>query len=136
MLLRKFMPQAFHSILSSERDTNNDILWVWSYPTIEDSTRDLVMRRCTLDKEGDEVIDYCFCHYQQTWCYLSNFQCDDNPQLPKVMFMLVCLYLILTSMKCCTSLHTCTQMHTHTHAHALPFSTCALQEASCEVLDT
>ena len=68
-----------------ERDTNNDILWVWSYPTIEDSTRDLVMRRCTLDKDGDEVIDYCFCHYQQTWCYLSNFQSDDNPQLPKVI---------------------------------------------------
>jgi len=79
--------KTLYTVLA-ERDTNNDILWVWSYPTIEDSTRELVMRRCMLDKEGDEVIDYCFCHYQQTWCYLSNFQCDDNPQLPKVMHKL------------------------------------------------
>ena len=68
-----------------ERDTNNDILWVWSYPTIEESFRELVMGRCALDND-DDCIEYCYCHYQQTWCYLSNFKCDDNPKLPKVCY--------------------------------------------------
>lgn len=71
-------------MLCLERDTNNDILWVWSYPTIEESFRELVMGRCTLDKDEEDSVEYCYCHYQQTWCYLSNFECEDNPKLPKV----------------------------------------------------
>ena len=42
------------------------------------------MGRCTLDKDEEDSVEYCYCHYQQTWCYLSNFECEDNPKLPKV----------------------------------------------------
>ena len=74
----------------AEKDVNNEVLWVWSYPGVDGGMRDLLMKKCNLDQlteeEGKEVdvLPFSFGHYFQIWYYLLNFKVVDNTNLPKV----------------------------------------------------
>lgn len=79
----------------AERDTNNEVLWVWSYPGVDGGLRDLLMKKCNLDQEDQEeegketaVLQFSFGHYSQVWYYLSNFQAAQSETLPKVFSLL------------------------------------------------
>lgn len=65
-----------------EKDVNNEVLWVWSYPGVDGGLRDLLMRKCTLDQEG--AVPYSYGHFHGNWYYLNNFSTDNSDQLPKV----------------------------------------------------
>ena len=67
-----------------EKDTNNEILWVWSYPTMDEPTRELLLRKCTLSQEEGKQLEYSFGHIGQKWYYLKNFQTGGTEKLPKV----------------------------------------------------
>ena len=78
----------------TEKDKNNEVLWVWSYPGIDGGIRDLLMKKCNLDQlseEGEErkeevdVLTYSFGHFFQVWYYLLNFKVSpETTTLPKV----------------------------------------------------
>lgn len=81
----------------SERDVNNEVLWVWSYPGVDGAVRDLLMKKCSLDQneeEGKEALvpPFSFGHSSRLWYYLSNFQAGEVEILPKVSLMQVDLW--------------------------------------------
>lgn len=61
------------------------MLWVWSYPTVGEGLRDLLMRKCTLDQEEGEGLAFSFGHFSDAWYYLSNFVVGESTKLPKVV---------------------------------------------------
>ena len=74
---------------SSERDVNNEVLWVWSYPGVDGGMRDLLMKKCSLDQNEEDskealVPPFSFGHMSRVWYYLSNFQAAEAETLPKV----------------------------------------------------
>ena len=78
-------------MLHSEKDVNNEVLWVWSYPGVDGIIRDLLMKKCNLDqltedegKDESSVLPYSFGHFLQIWYYLLNFRVTENAHLPKV----------------------------------------------------
>ncbi len=72
----------------SEKDFNDEVLWVWSYPCVDGTTRNLLMKKCNLDqeegKEGGKILAFNFGHFLQKWYYLSNFKVEENDKLSKV----------------------------------------------------
>ena len=75
-----------------ERDVNNEVLWVWSYPGVDGAVRDLLMKKCSLDQNEEEtkealVPPFSFGHSSRVWYYLSNFQAGEVETLPKVSLM-------------------------------------------------
>ncbi len=66
---------------------------MWSYPTISAGLRDLLMRKCTLEQDGDrkegeegertgeggQGLAFSFGHYSEIWYYLTNFTVTAAP---------------------------------------------------------
>ena len=77
-----------------EKDKNGDILWVWSYPTIDPGFRELMMHKCTLtSEEGEEQrdgLEYSYGHLGSVWYYLKNVASGGKGVLDKVC-MYVCM---------------------------------------------
>ena len=72
-----------------EKDTNNEVLWAWSFPGVDGAMRNLLMKKCNLDKQAEEdsseVLPYMFGHFLHVWYYFMNFKVDEgNPKFPKV----------------------------------------------------
>ena len=75
----------------AEKDTNNEVLWVWSYPGVDGGMRDLLMKKCNLDqlseeeeKEEANVLAFSFGHFFKVWYYLLNFKVRDSTYFSKV----------------------------------------------------
>ena len=78
--------QAVHLI---EKDTNNEVLWAWSFPGVDGAMRNLLMKKCNLDKQAEEdsseLLPFMFGHFLHVWYYFMNFKVDEgNPKFPKV----------------------------------------------------
>ena len=74
----------------AEKDTSNELLWVWSFPAVNPARQQLITSKCTIntDKEGEEEgLEFSFGHIQQTWYYLANFPVGEATTLPRV-----CIY--------------------------------------------
>lgn len=72
-------------MLFTEKDTSNELLWVWSYPAIIPPLRELIQSKCTLSKEGEgEGLEFSFGHTVQVWYYLANFTVGEAKTLPRV----------------------------------------------------
>ena len=84
--------------LHAEKDTNYDVLWVWSYPGVAGEIRNLLMRKCNLGKaicEEGGVLQFMFGHFLQIWYYFLNFKVGQrNLKFPKVSLSVVIYYLI------------------------------------------
>ncbi|PNF20230.1 putative protein FAM45B [Cryptotermes secundus] len=67
-----------------ERDSNGDVLWTWSYPSVTEQQKCLVLRKCCLD--GDHVIVQPFIYGRsgKTWYYISCTEVFDSDNLPRV----------------------------------------------------
>ncbi len=77
---------AYLITYTTEKDVNNEVLWVWSYPGVDGGLRDLLMRKCTLDKE-EGVGPYSYGHHLGHWYYLKNFSTNESEKLPKVKWL-------------------------------------------------
>lgn len=73
-----------------EKDINSDVIWVWSYPTIEDEVREVIMRKCCLssnDRESADslaLIPFTFGHFGRTWYYVHSRATESEEVLQKV----------------------------------------------------
>lgn len=51
-------------------------MWVWSYPTVDSSLRDLLLRKTSLGlgggEEEDKALQYQYGHLGDVWYYLYN----------------------------------------------------------------
>ena len=70
----------------TEKDKNGDVLWTWSFPTIDSTLRELIMRKSTLSTVGDgnsevEPLSFVFGHYDTSWYYLYNSSFENHPQV-------------------------------------------------------
>ncbi|XP_014208839.1 putative protein FAM45B [Copidosoma floridanum] len=67
-----------------EKDTNGDTLWVWNYPTVVESEKDVIMRKYNFQSEHNNVQSFIFSRHGQYWFYICNNEAADAEKLPKV----------------------------------------------------
>ncbi|XP_027262650.1 DENN domain-containing protein 10 isoform X3 [Cricetulus griseus] len=67
-----------------EKDTNGEVLWVWSYPSTTASLRDLLLRKCCLTDENKLLHPFVFGQYRRTWFYITTVEVPDSSILKKV----------------------------------------------------
>lgn len=82
------------SILSScsivERDTNGDVLWAWTFPSISDQQRSLSLRKCCLtDGDGGSATGngtqrFIYGRFHKQWYYIGCTEVFDSDNLPWV----------------------------------------------------
>eukprot|EP00128_Syssomonas_multiformis_P011447 Colp12_sorted_trinity150504_noHs@27635 len=65
-----------------EKDKNADVLWVWSYPTIDDVFRNLLLKKANLGS-SDTVLEFIFGKFRGQWYYIFSAP-NASPALPKV----------------------------------------------------
>ncbi|KAK7500789.1 hypothetical protein BaRGS_00008033 [Batillaria attramentaria] len=53
-----------------EKDTNGDVLWTWSYPSVSAQQRDYVQLKCGLSGEQPYPAGFIFCQWRQVWYYI------------------------------------------------------------------
>lgn len=72
-----------------EKDTNNDMLWTWSYPSVTREQSSLILRKCSADEDASRETPFVYGQHRGRWYYLL---CTDVSveTLPKVkQFVLV-----------------------------------------------
>ncbi|KAG8266825.1 Protein fam45a [Homalodisca vitripennis] len=57
----------FISHFITEKDCNNDILWAWTYPSIRDVQKTLILRKCSFDLAHP----FLYGRYRNEWFYIS-----------------------------------------------------------------
>ena len=79
----------FHShFVFTEKDTNNDILWTWSYPAVSEEQRSLFTRKSCLSASGDVFTPFLYSQHNKNWYYILTSTVQEMDNLPKV-----CIYL-------------------------------------------
>ncbi|XP_035223000.1 DENN domain-containing protein 10-like isoform X2 [Stegodyphus dumicola] len=75
-----------------EKDTNNDILWTWTYPSMPAIYKTLIMSKCGLDNDyGHHLVSFYYFHHHQSWFYLHHTDVFELPNLPKVKQFVIVL---------------------------------------------
>ncbi|XP_053971052.1 DENN domain-containing protein 10-like isoform X2 [Hylaeus anthracinus] len=67
-----------------EKDSNGDVLWTWSYPTISESQKAVVARKCNLELEHNSPQVFVFSRQKHDWFYIHCSEVFDSDKLPKV----------------------------------------------------
>lgn len=71
----------------TEKDKNGDTLWTWTYPSIDEGLRELLLRKCCLaDREESEIVPYSFGHFGRMWYYVLTVGVDESEGLPQVRY--------------------------------------------------
>ena len=69
----------------AEKDSNNENLWTWIYPTISLDLRDVILRRCSLlEKTDDDTFTpYVYSQYNKQWhyMYVENVELNSMPKV-------------------------------------------------------
>ncbi|KAI5617405.1 protein FAM45A, partial [Silurus asotus] len=76
--------QLMLSVGLIEKDVNADTLWVWCFPAVSAELRDLLMRKCCLSRDSEELHAFVFGQYQRTWYYLTSTEVQEPTALNKV----------------------------------------------------
>ncbi|XP_033757595.1 DENN domain-containing protein 10-like [Pecten maximus] len=74
-----------------ERDTNGDVLWTWSYPSVSTTDRKFFMEKCQL-QTGNIVVPFLYSQWKGDWYYMRSEAVTDSSNLPKVTHF--CLVLV------------------------------------------
>ena len=75
----------FHShFVFTEKDTNNDILWTWSYPAVSEEQRSLFTRKSCLSASGDVFTPFLYSQHNKNWYYILTSSVQEMDNLPKV----------------------------------------------------
>nr|CAD7590374.1 unnamed protein product [Timema genevievae] len=67
-----------------ERDTNGDVLWTWTYPSVSTTQQSLVLRKCGLEGEHTSVQPFVYGQLGKTWYYINCTEVFDSDNLPRV----------------------------------------------------
>nr|XP_058969737.1 DENN domain-containing protein 10-like [Pocillopora verrucosa] len=67
-----------------EKDVDSDVLWTWSYPTITETFRQVLLRKCCLKTDKEEVIPFCFGQFNKQWFYIYTSEVKNSDALSKV----------------------------------------------------
>lgn len=67
-----------------ERDSNGDVLWTWTYPSVTELQRSLILRKCGLDNDHLTVQPFVYGRYGKMWYYINCTEVFDSDNLPKV----------------------------------------------------
>ena len=71
-------------IFCLEKDTNNDILWTWSYPAVSEEQRALFTRKSCLSSGGDVFTPFLYSQHNRNWYYIHTCHVQESDNLPKV----------------------------------------------------
>lgn len=77
-----------------EKDTNSDVLWCWSFPTVDPAIKSLISKKCCLksgENDHEIIVPFLYGQHNRLWYYLLTTSVRDSPNLPKVVFN--CYYL-------------------------------------------
>ncbi|KAM4636128.1 DENN domain-containing protein 10 [Discoglossus pictus] len=83
--------QLLLSVGLIEKDTNEDTLWVWCYPTITEELRELLLRKCCLREEKQPLRTFLYGQYKRTWFYITSMQVEGGSVLEKITHFCVVL---------------------------------------------
>ncbi|RZF38158.1 hypothetical protein LSTR_LSTR005519 [Laodelphax striatellus] len=70
-----------------EKDLNNDILWTWTYPSVTELQKKILMQKCTFDAN----YSFIYGRFRNEWFYLTPtevFESDNLPQLKQFILVL------------------------------------------------
>ncbi|XP_074089646.1 DENN domain-containing protein 10 isoform X2 [Macrotis lagotis] len=67
-----------------EKDTNGDTLWVWCYPSITAELRDVLLRKCCLTDENQQLHTFVYGQYRRSWFYVTTVEVPDSSSLQNV----------------------------------------------------
>lgn len=70
--------------LLAEKDSSGDLLWVWSFPTVQEDLRDVLLRRCTLlaqDTAEEGQLQSLFGHFDKLWYYIQRTLAENIPRV-------------------------------------------------------
>ncbi|KAL4232018.1 Protein fam45a [Mactra antiquata] len=67
-----------------EKDTNDDVLWSWSYPQVTENQRSLFMRKSCLTTGNEFIVEFLFSQIDRQWYYIFTKEVDNVAMLPKV----------------------------------------------------
>ncbi|KAL6430300.1 hypothetical protein ACFW04_007783 [Cataglyphis niger] len=67
-----------------EKDCNGDILWTWSYPTVTESQKTVVTRKCNMKLEHSSPHVFVCARHGHDWFYIHCSEVFDSDKLPKV----------------------------------------------------
>nr|CAD7267751.1 unnamed protein product [Timema shepardi] len=68
----------------AERDTNGDVLWTWTYPSVSTIQQSFVLRKCGLEGEHSSVQPFVYGQLGKTWYYINCTEVFDSDNLPRV----------------------------------------------------
>lgn len=63
-----------------EKDRNNDVLWTWTYPSVSEVQKSLLLRKCTFDT----AYQFLYGRFRNDWFYISCTEVFDSDNLPGV----------------------------------------------------
>ncbi|KAL3864550.1 hypothetical protein ACJMK2_006222 [Sinanodonta woodiana] len=74
-----------------EKDTNDDVLWTWSYPTVSAEQRAMFIQRCGLSSRPETAsCPFLYSQCNHTWYYIYTSVVKETDALPRVkMFWIV-----------------------------------------------
>ncbi|KAL6263311.1 hypothetical protein P5V15_006109 [Pogonomyrmex californicus] len=67
-----------------EKDCNGDVLWTWSYPSVTESQKIAVTRKCNLKLEHSSPHTFVCARHGHDWFYIHCSEVFDSDKLPKV----------------------------------------------------
>ncbi|CAH3124244.1 unnamed protein product [Porites lobata] len=67
-----------------EKDVDSDVLWTWSYPSITQTFRKIILRKCCLKTDKEEIIPFCFGQFNKQWFYIYTSEVKNSEALSKV----------------------------------------------------
>lgn len=71
-------------MLITEKDVDSDVLWTWSYPSITETFRQVILRKCCLKTDKEEFIAFCFGQFNKQWFYIFTSEVKNSDALSKV----------------------------------------------------
>lgn len=72
------------ALIISEKDVDSDVLWTWSYPSITQTFRKIILRKCCLKTDKEEIIPFCFGQFNKQWFYIYTSEVKNSEALSKV----------------------------------------------------
>ena len=68
----------------AEKDVDAEVLWTWSYPTISEAYRQVILRKCCLKTDKEEIIAFCFGQFNKQWFHIYTSEVKNSDALNKV----------------------------------------------------
>eukprot|EP00794_Sanderia_malayensis_P005220 gene5220-5876_t len=68
-----------------EKDKNGDVIWTWTYPSVQKDLKELLIGKCSLSTADDsQDARLCFGKFKGIWYYFSVCSVNGNEKLPWV----------------------------------------------------